>query len=878
MKKSCLTLCLLAACAGDLEAQFADPSRLTDAIRPLFERINLVIDPTLDSYTGEVGIEVTVSTATDSIRLHGEGFQVTRATIDGRSGSRPATVVFRDHGYLVVRSKSVLGPGRHTLRLQFAGKYKSGPEGISKFRRDSLEYICTQMEAIHARSAFPCFDEPHFKILYQVSLRVPEQMFAASNMPVRTESRSGGFRTVVFDTTRPTPSYLLAFVVGPYDTLAVPGTPIPVRLIGPRGFLKKPPLVAKHLPRIIRTLEEYAGIPFPFPKLDLAYVSGFGGMAMENSGLIILMDSYGDPDSPDRTVPQNRVALFVTAHEIGHMWLGDLVTLDWWDDIWLNEGLTEWMSKAVMEDLFPDLSVEEDIKSDFYWSRDVDVAGTVQAIRRSFRGDENVEASMSSQSTLSYSKPNVVLRMVEGWVGRPLLKIIVRNYLRSHEWKTVTTGDFLAVARSAGGPEVSSILQDFVLRPGIPSVEFERRGEDSLAVKQQRYRGLVVPTSDESLWHIPIRMRLERGGKEWKQQFLLAGRDTVLRLAGSGQLSRLVPNVGQAGYYISRIPRDLAEALLGAGDCSLREKEDLLADLQYLSRAGSISPVDIIKLGDRIHPSNDSSLVNSWLSLLTNMKYTYSRGTQDSVFSPFFETQALPVLERFGYAPVQGEKETIPENRWNALELLFHRKDVHKRFARVARPMLTDPNRALTVEDARYVNNLAFDEGTDSLQSAVLERLLRSGNDEERGILAGVAGYHRGESARQRNIDFIMSSGPQPVERYAILARIDRALRRSGDTLGHRRYMEWLHDHEKELKPLVPVDRIEMYLLPQLVWSLEDVPLFERLFPPDRYSRGFQDEYRANLEWIKETAMLQERYGRELREYLANWNSRRGNR
>ena len=873
--KPLLVLLLLALATVDTPAQGEDPSRLSANVRPLFERIALNIDPRLDSYSGEVSIELTVAVPVDTIRLHGEGFNVTRASIDGGSLSQTVNVVFRDHGYLVVRSPGVFGSGHHTLYIQFQGNYRRGPEGISKFRRDSLEYICTQMEAIHARTAFPCFDEPHFKILYQVSLRVPEAMFAASNMPVHSEIRSGGFRTVLFDTTRPAPSYLLAFVVGPYDTMTVPGTPIPVRLIGPHGFFTKPPLVAKHLPRIIRSLEEYAGMPFPFPKLDIAYVSGFGGLAMENCGLIIMMDAYGDPDDPGRTVSQNRGALFVTAHEIGHMWLGDLVTLDWWDDIWLNEGLTEWMSKAVMEDLFPDLSVEEDIKSDFYWSRDADVGSTVQAIRRSFRGDENAEASFGSQGTLSYSKPNVVLRMVEGWVGRPLLKAIVRKYLQLHKWKTVNTQDFLGVAGSVGGSEVSSILRDYVLLPGIPTVEFERRGTDSLEVKQQRYRALNVSTPDESLWHIPVRMRLERGGKEWKQQFLLGTKDTIIRLPGSGQLTRLVPNEGQSGYYISRIPRDLTEALLGAGECSLREKEDLIANLQYLSRAGSVSPIDIVKLGDKIRPSNDSSLVSSWIALLTNLKYTYSRGVQDTVFFPFFESQALTVLERCGYAPIAGEKETVPGMRWGAMELLFHRKDVHKSFAKVAREMLNDPNRTLTYEQAPYVNNLAFDEGTDSLQIAVLERLRRTSNDEERAVLAGVAGYHRGESARRRNLDFVMSPGPQPVERYAILARIDRAFRRAGDTVGHRQYMIWLHDHENELKPLVPADRIETYFMPQLVWNLGDVPFFERLFPPGQYSRGFQDEYKANLEWLKLNARLEERYGNELREYLAQWNHAR---
>ena len=872
--KSHLWSFLLVLIAITSRSQSVDPTRLSPMVCPAFEQINLTIDPHLDSYAGDVAIEVTTSSAADSIRLHGEGFQIHSASIAGVAGAQPLEAMFRDNGYLVLRTRDVISPGRYTVRLNFTGKYRRGSEGINKFRRDGLEYVATQMESIYARTAFPCFDEPHFKILYQMTLNVPERMFAASNMLVRSETYDSGFRKVVFDTTLPTPSYLLAFVVGPFDTLSISGTPIPVRLIGPKGYLKPAPLVAEHLPRIIQTLEEYAGIPFPFPKLDLAYVSGYGGLAMENSGLIIFDDRYGEKENPNMPNQQRRRDLTTTAHEIAHMWCGDLVTLDWWDDTWLNEGLTTWMSNAVMEDLFPALSVEEDVKSDFRQSRDADVSGTVQCVRQSYRGDENVDASLSSGGTLSYQKPNTVLRMAEGWVGRPELKKILRTYLRAHTWRTATTDDYLAAARQVGGAEVPLIIEDYVMQPGIPCVQFALRGNDSLALRQDRYRGICATKLDQNCWHIPVTLRLTRGGRTINQRIFFTGRDTVVRLEGAGEITLLVPNVGQSGYYISRISPALSESLLRSGVCSVREKEDLLTDLQYLNRAGLMSPVDIFHIGERLHPANDSSLAPAWISLLTSLRETYAQAERKAMLHPVFQAQALPILEQYGYAPIPGENETIRKLRWDAIRLVPQRKDLRSRLASIGRMVLLDTTRTLTRDDRDYLVEFALLHGSDSLQCTLLRRLVRSHDAQEREILAFMAGVHQGEGAFKRNIDFINTNDPQPVERLMLLWGIDVGYRNADDTLSHRRFIEWIRAHEPELRKLVTIDVFEPFFLSRLMWNADDILVFEKCFPPEKHSRAFQDAYKERTGLLVERAKLQEKYGHALDAYAARWHDR----
>ena len=868
--KPLLVLFLLAFAAGHAPGQIEDPTRLSHAVRPLFERIDLNIDPRLDSYSGEVAIEVSITAPTDTIRLHGDGFSITHATIDRSPDSQPVSSTFREHGYLVLRCPRVIGPGRYTLRIQFGGKYRSGPEGINKFRRDSLDYICTQMEAIYARTAFPCFDEPHFKILYQMSLRVPEKMFAASNMPVRSEVRSSGFRTVVFDTTRPTPSYLIAFVVGPYDTLTVPGTPIPVRLIGPRGFLHPAPFITRHVPAIISTLEEKAGSPFPFPKLDLAYVSGFGGSAMENSGLIIFTETAGAGDDPGRSLAQTRDILDFAAHEIGHMWLGNLVTLDWWDDLWLNEGLTTWISTEVLEQLYPEMSMEESVLDDFGQARNADLDNTVQAVRRHFRGDENVEESFSN--ALSYSKPNVVLRMFEEWIGRDTLRQGVQRYLRSFMWKTATTADFLSVVDTVAGIGSSLILRDFIYRPGIPLVQFDRRGSDSLAVRQDRYRTLEVEANGEPPWRIPMHIRMVRGGKESKQDFLLGSRDTVIRVSGSGEISLVVPNVGQSGYYMSRIPTDLAEQLLISKSVSLREKDDLFNTLQNLTLAGVVSPVDIIKLAGKVRPASDSTLAPAWMWTLTQWRENFVKGKEESVFDSYLEDQGVQALQSLGYTQIPGEKSLGERARGFAFALAFQRNEVQQRLVTLGRAYFADTTRRLTGSVSLYLNWLAFFEGTDSLYGTVIERLRRSNSDEERSVLLGMAANFRGKQFTEKNLDLLLRGGLQPLERLLLIRRLGAVLSISNNTAAHRERMQWLHDHERDLNALVPVDWLEG-MLAHLPWDMSEVPLFESLFPPDKHTRIFQDEYRSTLQVLRRKAKLQERYGRELHDYLVSWNS-----
>jgi alanyl aminopeptidase len=871
-----ILLLLLLVAASSARAQAPDTTRLSPSVIPQFERIDLTVDPRLEIYRGSVAIDLSTIVPTDSIRMHGEGFDISSLSIDGNLQPSGSGAAFREHGYLVVRSQAVLPPGRHSVVLKFLGKYRRGAEGISKFLRDSLAYVCTQMESNFARRAFPCFDEPHFKILYQMSIKVPEEMFAASNMPVRSEVRSDGFRTVLFDTTRPTSSYLLALVVGPYDTMSVPGTSVPVRLIGPRGFLARTPLLARYLPVIMRSLEEYAGSPFPFPKLDLAFVSGFSGLAMENSGLIILTDTYGLPDSPDNSVFQRRETILTVAHEMTHMWLGDLVTVDWWDDIWLNEGLTEWMSSMVVDERFPDLAMQEGLRKRYFWSKETDLVSTIQAVKRSFSGHENTIDSWANGEggALTYLKPTMILRMVDHWCGRPVVREIVRSYLRSHRWGTVSTDDFLHSTRLAAGSDIESVIHDYILQPGIPVVAFERRGADSVELHQYRYQGLDRKEKGESIWHIPLTIRYSKGGNSFTKRFLFARSDTVIRLAGSGQLTLLVPNVSRRGYYLSLLPIDLSVAVLASGECSRDEREDAMDNLMTFSKAGLISPVEILSLAEKVHPSSDSTLAPPWLSLLTQIKGTYSRGPQDSTFDLFFESQALPVLQRMGYAPLPGENGTDRETRSNAQDLLAHRKDVQRRWDNIGRQLLSDTTRELTYEISRYLICLAVDEGTDSLWNVEWSRFSRSHDDLERGVLVGMMAYHQGESARARNLGVLLGPELQPGERLAMLVRLDRAFSARGDTIGHRRHMEWVRDHDAELRSILPPDEYESIVLPALVWGLADVPFFERLFAPGRFSRGFQDSYKANLSYAHGVQIMQSRYRAVLQKYMAEWDSR----
>ena len=319
--------CMFMLVANVASAEDVD-YRLPGAVKPTFQQIHLNIDPDQPGYSGETVIELNITEPVTKVGFYQMDIQVTNAEL--RQGNRiyPLRITEGDYNINWGHSSATVPVGTYELAISFEGKVNTSSDGMYLSSFEGRNYIFTQFEDMHARKAFPSFDEPAFKIPYQMTITTPEKQVVASNTPVEKRTVEDGMQTVTFMKTKPMPTYLIAYTVGPFDSVEMEGLSVPGKLYVPKGYADKTKFIVKHTPEILESLENFFGIDYPYRKLDFVAVPNFTHGAMENAGLITYRDSLllleDEPGLAERSAPLN-----VVAHELAHQWYGNLVTMAW---------------------------------------------------------------------------------------------------------------------------------------------------------------------------------------------------------------------------------------------------------------------------------------------------------------------------------------------------------------------------------------------------------------------------------------------------------------------------------------------------------------------------------------------------------------------
>jgi cytosol alanyl aminopeptidase len=329
-----LVLCLAAFTAA--AAPTPPALRLRNRIHPDRYAVQLTLDPDRESFDGKIEITMALQEPASLVWLNGTGLEVQTASVVSGGSTQPVTALPGGDDFIGFSWPRAIPAGSATLRVQYRGKVSSKDnEGIFRVSQGEKNYIFTQFEAISARRAFPCFDEPGFKVPWQVTLQIPKGDLGLSNTPLLSETSQGDRKTIQFQVTKPLPSYLIAVAVGPFEIVQAGKAgrnQVPIRVIVPNGRSADAAYAAKIIPELLGRLEKYFDIPYPYEKLDSVAVPLFQGGAMENAGLI----TYDDPlllSKPNReSVRFQRNLASVAAHEMAHQWFGDLVTMAWWND------------------------------------------------------------------------------------------------------------------------------------------------------------------------------------------------------------------------------------------------------------------------------------------------------------------------------------------------------------------------------------------------------------------------------------------------------------------------------------------------------------------------------------------------------------------
>jgi hypothetical protein len=531
--------------------------RLPDTIRPQRYTLALDIDPGKQNFSGQADIAVEIRQPSQRIWLHGSGLKVSSAVIEtaGRKYTARYEQVDPISGVARLDVDSQLPAGAATIHIAYIGTFRHGAEGFFRVQAGDASYIFSQMEPIDARRAFPGFDEPRFKTPFAISIVTPAGNEAISNAPLAaTEKLKDGRVRYTFAPTLPLPTYLVAIAVGPLDVVTAPPippneirkTPLPLRGVATRGQGSKLATTLRETPEIVRRLEQYFGIAYPYPKLDLIASPEMGG-AMENAGAILFSDSLIllGPDAP---LAQLRAFGSVTAHEIAHHWVGDLVTPVWWDDIWLNESFAEWSGFKIADQWRPDLGLRNSLILEALEAMNVDSQRVGRPVREPINDNQRIASTFDS---ITYQKGGGVLAMIESYIGEDVFQRGIHQHLLAHAHGNATAEDFFgALARAAGQPALVEAFRSFIEQPGVPLVTVRTSADGRrLELSQARYRplGSTIPPGGE--WKIPFCASLYGAAQPQKVCTLVTGATAAIDLPSGTHPSAVMPNAAGAGYY-----------------------------------------------------------------------------------------------------------------------------------------------------------------------------------------------------------------------------------------------------------------------------------------------------------------------------------------
>jgi alanyl aminopeptidase len=563
--------------------------------RPLKYTLDLTLIPENDRFSGSVEIDVELIKPTRVIWLNANNLKIDSAVY--RSGKREwkagARAANKDFLSLTLPEAAPVGKG--VMRIVYSGEMnRRGSGAIFQVREGDHWYIYTQMEPTDARQSFPCFDEPAYKTPWKVTLHVKREHVAVANTPTVSETEeANGMKRVVFSESKPLPSYLVAFAVGPFDIVdagKAGRNHTPLRVITPRGLAAHARYAAEVIGPALERLENYFGIPYPYEKLDsVAIPLTFGFSAMENAGMITYASSaiLADPER-DSILRQRRFAT-IAVHEMGHQWFGNLVTLAWWDDVWLNEAFASWVESRILAEWKPEWNRRVADQTPRLAAMNADRLVSARKIRQPIESNNDISNAFD---IITYQKGSAVIRMFESWAGEENFRKGVQRYLKQHAWKTATSGDFLDAVSSVGPPGLARAFSTFLQQGGVPLVTVTLRcdGAPSLELKQERSLPVGSAGSRNETWQIPVCVRYGAGGETRRQCTLLTAAQQTMRLESKSCPSWVIGNAEGSGYYHTRYDVKLLGATLadGAKQLSPAELRATLGDVQALVDAGTM--------------------------------------------------------------------------------------------------------------------------------------------------------------------------------------------------------------------------------------------------------------------------------------------------
>ncbi len=689
----------LGAATAQAEAPFsfaATPGKLPKDVVPLQYDAHIVPDVAANSFRGTQTVEIEVLKPTSTIMLNADNMQIDSASLTGKNIGKLKLDPILDKKQQTLRFalSQPLAPGKYALALAFRGQINREGRGLFyvnyKAGGQDKKLIATTMAPTDARRMLPTWDEPAFRARFRLTVDVPGNFKAYSTTPIdKREDLAGGMQRISFGNTPKMPSYLVVLVAGELERLSAKEDGVDIGIVTTEGKLGSATFALGATRDLLRYFNNYFGIPYPLPKLDqIAIPGGFNG-AMENWGAVVYNEPtllYDPKRSPEKV---KKFTFNINAHELAHQWFGNLVTMAWWDNLWLNEGFASWMATKATHHFHPEWRPYLEGMAEREYVMNLDARKTTHPIQTPIQTEEQAAAAFDA---ITYLKGEAFLRMLEAYLGESAFRKGMRAYMAKHQYSNTTSADLWAALEKASGKPVGKLASDWTLQPGFPLIRVEQaceEGRRKVTLSQEQYR-LDEPPREKRLWNVPLQVGTVNG-KAWTT--LLSGPSTTINQGGCD--GTLVVDPHSVGYF--RVQYDPASFR------ALAEQAPRLPDstrLKLLSDTWSFASNGRMGLEaylDLVRTYGEEPRVAVWDAILSNLRTldSLARGEpEQALIRRFLIDFARPKFDKLGWEEKPGETAEDAQLRGmlaTALARAGDRQAIDEGKARFAR-YLQDPS------------------------------------------------------------------------------------------------------------------------------------------------------------------------------------------
>jgi aminopeptidase N len=674
------------------------PGKLPKHVVPQEYAIRITPDVAKRTFTGSETIKLDVRQPTRELVLNAADMQIAGASVNGKEIAKSAIKLDPKEETLTIGLPDELPPGTHTLALRFSGKIFAQGQGL--YYAPYVEagtgakkvMLGTQFEPTDARRMFPCWDEPIFRARFQLTAILPENFTAVSNMPIEQEKKVGRTKELHFGMTPSMSTYLNVLCAGELDAIEKQSEAVLHRVVATRGKAHMGKYALESAEQITDYFNDYFGEPFPLPKLDnIAVPGGFGG-AMENWGGITYFESRLLFD-PERSSTHTKHGIYaVIAHEIAHQWFGNLVTMAWWDNLWLNEGFASWMGSKITAQMNPQWevwlqrSVPRDPTRRIGIPKEAAMESDARSTTHPIQQPVETEAEANSAfDEITYAKGQSFIRMLESFLGEEVFRDGIRRYISRHKFSNTTTADLWNALSETSGRPVAEIAANWTTQPGFPVVIVSRDPAGKINLTQERFT-LNFPDAPPLLWKIPLTYTVAGGGGP--ESLLMEEKSTTINAPADRAVKF---NIDGTGNY--RVQYDDASwqlLLQTLPNLTAADRVNLLSDTWAFVQAGRAPLAQFMQLVEKLPTKTELAEREQVITAFDYISSLLADQPQLAQFQQYARSVLRPSFDALGWEPKPGEPPRHATLRATVIRALGDLNDpdivagARERFAKLA--------------------------------------------------------------------------------------------------------------------------------------------------------------------------------------------------